>query len=81
MSRCLSQTGKCKPLTTTLSPSEFMDLPQDTEVASFRLPIHASGLADLVTLLERIYGRELRMREQPQGWMQISTPAKKEAGQ
>lgn len=58
-----------------------MDLPQDTEVASFRLSIHASGLADLTTILERIYGRELRMREHPQGWMQILIPSKKEAGQ
>lgn len=58
-----------------------MDQPQDTEVASFRLPIHASGLADLVAILERIYGCELRMREHPKGRMQILKPAKKEGGQ
>lgn len=58
-----------------------MDLPQDTEVASFRLPIPASELVKLLKLLEHMYGRELQMREHPQRWIQISTPAKKEAGQ
>lgn len=59
-----------------------MDLPQDIEVARFRLPIHASGLADLAGIMERIYRSKLKMREEPKGWLQFLKPApSEEAGQ
>jgi hypothetical protein len=40
-------------------------------VALFKLPMPIAELAGIVEHFEVIYGRELRMTEQPKGWLQF----------
>lgn len=59
-----------------------MDLPQDTEVARVRFPVGTADLVDFIAVIERIHGRDLKMREEPKGWLQFLKPApSEEAGQ
>lgn len=43
-------------------------------VAMFRLPMPLEGLANIIKQLESSYGPDLRMTEQPKGWLQFFEP-------
>jgi hypothetical protein len=43
-------------------------------VASLLLPIPVSALSGLVAGLQRAYGLDLTMREEPKGWLKIELP-------
>jgi len=43
-------------------------------VASLLLPIPVSALSGLVNGLQRAYGLNLTMREDPKGWLKIELP-------
>lgn len=43
-------------------------------VALVKLPVPVTELAGVIEHLEVVHGRELRMTEQPQGWLQFLKP-------
>jgi hypothetical protein len=47
-------------------------------VAFFKLPMPVKELAGIIKHIEVAYGRELRMIEQPKGWLQFFTTTTQE---
>lgn len=45
------------------------------DVALLKLPIPAADLMATIGVMTKLYGPNLRMRENPEGWMQFSVPA------
>lgn len=43
-------------------------------VALFKLPMPVKELADIIKHIEVACGRDLRMMEQPKGWLQLFKP-------
>ncbi len=43
-------------------------------VALFKLPMPVKELAGIIKRIEKAYGGELRITEQPKGWLQFFTP-------
>jgi hypothetical protein len=50
-------------------------------VALLKLPMPVKELARIIEGLEVSYGAELRMTEQPKGWLQFFHPQKESEGQ